>query len=61
VKNRVHLDLRVADVEAATARVHELGARVLRDVREHGGWFRVLADPEGNEFCLVSTLGSQPW
>jgi hypothetical protein len=43
VKNRVHLDLRVADVAALVA----LGADVLA---EHDGW-TVLADPEGNELC----------
>jgi hypothetical protein len=44
VKNRVHLDVRVADIGP----LRELGARVLADYRPE----RVtLADIEGNEFC----------
>ena len=54
-KNRLHLDVLVADFPAATARVRDLGAEPLGPV--HGGsdspW-RVFADPEGNEFCLVT-------
>jgi Glyoxalase-like domain len=48
VKNRVHVDLRCEDVDAEVARLQELGARLV-DTRD--GW-RVLTDPEGNEFCL---------
>ncbi|KFU82858.1 VOC family protein [Amycolatopsis lurida] len=47
VKNRVHLDLTGDDVE----RLVFLGARVL--ARPEDGLV-VLADPEGNEFCLVT-------
>jgi hypothetical protein len=48
VKNRVHLDLRAADVEAEADRLVGLGARVLGKVED---WV-VLADPEGGEFCV---------
>jgi hypothetical protein len=48
VKNRVHLDLRAADLPAEVARIIRLGGSVLS---EHDGWV-VLADPEGNEFCV---------
>jgi hypothetical protein len=48
VKNRVHLDLRAADVEAEAERLVGLGARVLEKVED---WV-VLADPEGGEFCV---------
>ena len=54
VKNRLHLDLhpgegrRVAEVE----RLRALGASVLREVREPSGAWVVMADPEGNEFCV---------
>jgi hypothetical protein len=48
VKNRVHLDLRAADVAAEAERLVELGARVLAEVED---WV-VLADPEGGEFCV---------
>ncbi|MFC8514345.1 VOC family protein [Streptomyces sp. NPDC057257] len=54
VKNRLHLDLhpgaerRDEEVE----RLEGLGAGVLRRVREQGGEWVVMADPEGNEFCV---------
>jgi catechol 2,3-dioxygenase-like lactoylglutathione lyase family enzyme len=48
VKNRVHLDLTADDLPAEVRRLVGLDARVLA---EHEG-FVVLADPEGNEFCL---------
>jgi glyoxalase superfamily protein len=46
VKNRMHVDIRLQD-DAHLAQLLEMGATV---VSEHDGW-RVLADPEGNEFC----------
>lgn len=56
-KNRLHLDLRPADQDAEVARLLTLGAR-----RAHVGqveaavtWV-VLADPEGNEFCVLGLL-----
>ena len=53
VKNRVHLDLRCDDAQAETARLVKLGARVLSTTGPSAGWV-VLADPEGNEFCLAT-------
>jgi len=57
VKNRVHLDLRPADRsrEEEVERVIGLGARSLADFRrpDGSGWI-TLADPEGNEFCILS-------
>lgn len=56
VKNRVHLDLvpndRTRDEEIE--RVLALGATSVADRRraDGAGWF-VLADPEGNEFCIL--------
>lgn len=54
-KNRLHLDLLVADVDREVARLRALGASVLppgaREEFEQR-WF-VLADPEGNEFCVA--------
>ncbi|WP_372349115.1 VOC family protein [Streptomyces sp. KL116D] len=49
-KNRVHLDLTCPDTGSAAelARLTGLGATRLADHDDH--W--VLADPEGNEFCL---------
>jgi hypothetical protein len=46
VKNRMHLDIRLRD-QAHLDELIRLGATV---VSEQEGW-RVLADPEGNEFC----------
>jgi hypothetical protein len=57
-KNRVHLDLMPADATAASRdaeikRITGLGAVLLADHREPGGsGWAVLADPEGNEFCV---------
>jgi predicted enzyme related to lactoylglutathione lyase len=54
VKNRMHLDLLVDDVEQEVQRLEVLGAsRLTAHARHEFGqtWF-VLADPEGNEFCV---------
>jgi predicted enzyme related to lactoylglutathione lyase len=57
-KNRVHLDLRTPDMEAEVARVLALGARQIteRPVVEDGLRWHVLADPDGNEFCVLQPL-----
>jgi predicted enzyme related to lactoylglutathione lyase len=53
-KNRVHLDLRTRDLEAEVSRVTALGATVLTGPVIEDGWtWRVLADPDGNEFCIL--------
>ena len=52
-KNRLHLDVMVADLDVATELAVALGATPVDDVREHGYTWRVLRDPAGNEFCLV--------
>ena len=55
VKDRIHLDLRVDDIDEVCARVIALGAERAPgdDFKEFDGVFRVMLDPEGNEFCLV--------
>lgn len=54
-KNRLHIDLDVGDgeLEPAVARAERLGARRVESfVGSDGyGWW-VLADPEGNQFCI---------
>ncbi len=52
VKNRVHLDFRSEDMDAEVERLVGLGAELL--AQRSLGDFRwsVLADPEGNEFCV---------
>ncbi|QKW37959.1 VOC family protein [Actinomadura sp. NAK00032] len=53
-KNRMHPDLRVTDMGAELARVTGLGATVVRGPFVDDGWpTTVLADPQGNEFCLI--------
>ena len=57
VKNRMHLDVVVDDIEAEATRWIELGATRIsaEPVREHGGAWIVMGDPEGNEICLCDS------
>lgn len=55
VKNRLHLDLRPDDQDAEVARLEKLGAKKI-DVgqsKDPGATWVVMADPEGNEFCIL--------
>jgi predicted enzyme related to lactoylglutathione lyase len=52
-KNRVHIDLDVPDLDAAVRRVQDLGGRNLQQHSDYGIKWAVMADPDGNEFCLV--------
>jgi hypothetical protein len=56
-KNRVHFDIETADIEREAARLEGLGARRLEDAAraEHGTRWFVMADPEGNEFCVCDS------
>jgi hypothetical protein len=61
VKNRLHLDLRPRvesrDTELETLLAH--GATVIADhrgIRGPGSGWVTLADPEGNEFCILRSL-----
>lgn len=57
-KNRLHLDVEVADIEAATEQAKALGARTVGEIHHQDvGSFQVLLDPEGNEWCLVRPAG----
>ncbi|HTG46389.1 MAG TPA: VOC family protein [Actinomycetota bacterium] len=53
VKNRLHLDLRPADRDATVARLLELGATHAEIGQTGEEPWVVLADPEGNEFCVL--------
>ncbi len=55
VKNRVHVDLAAADEETEARRIEALGATRLWISEDPDDPFVVLADPEGNEFCVVRT------
>ena len=52
-KARVHVDLDVENLDAATERAVALGATRGEDVAELGIAWRVMTDPEGNPFCLA--------
>ncbi|PZS34932.1 MAG: glyoxalase [Pseudonocardiales bacterium] len=64
VKNRVHLDIDVAPGIARGSEEHKgatrarsehltaRGATLVRELDDPAGWCLVMADPEGNEFCL---------
>ncbi len=55
-KNRLHLDLRPGDQAAEVARLEALGARrVSVGQGDEVSWV-VLADPEGNELCVLRPL-----
>jgi hypothetical protein len=62
-KNRVHLDIKVAPglegadrrtkIEAEVERLTGLGASVANRMDQPDGFFVVMRDPEGNEFCVA--------
>lgn len=52
-KNRLHLDLRPDDQAAEVARLEVLGARRVDVGQSDDVTWVVMADPEGNEFCVL--------
>ncbi|MEJ7743931.1 MAG: VOC family protein [Nocardioidaceae bacterium] len=58
-KNRRHVDPAADDREAEVTRLAALGASRLSDHDEWGAVWTVMADPEGNDFCVgrASTAG----
>ena len=61
VKNRLHLDLQPAGPrEEEVRRLLALGARLVDDRRQPDGTgWAVLADPEGNEFCVLRSAAER--
>jgi predicted enzyme related to lactoylglutathione lyase len=61
VKNRMHLDIDAVDIEAEAGRLEALGARRVADdqLHEHGTHWILMADPEGNEFCVCDAGTNQ--
>jgi len=59
-KNRVHLDLRTRELEPEMQRLISLGARILtaEPVSEAGWRWHIMADPDGNEFCVLQPPAS---
>ena len=55
----VRPDVEVDDLEEATQRIEHLGGRLVDVVEEsETDTHHVMADPEGNEFCLVTPFPS---
>ncbi|HEX9066540.1 MAG TPA: VOC family protein [Streptosporangiaceae bacterium] len=59
VKNRLHLDLRPEDQAAEVARLEGLGARRADVGQGSEATWVVMADPDGNEFCVLRALTPQ--
>jgi predicted enzyme related to lactoylglutathione lyase len=55
VKNRLHLDFRPDDQDAEVARLMAMGATEVDLGQGPEVTWTVLADPEGNEFCVLSS------
>ncbi|MCE0535448.1 VOC family protein [Kineosporia rhizophila] len=57
VKNRMHMCLRPVDRsrDEEVQRLLDLGATIVNDLRSDDSGWAVLADPEGNEFCVLTT------
>lgn len=58
-RNRLHLDLYTQDQEADVARLKELGATLPPWEYPEEGDFVVMADLDGNEFCVIQTTFTQ--
>ncbi len=63
VKNRMHLDIHAADIEAEASRLETLGARRAQPaaLHEHGTSWILMTDPEGNEFCVCDSGTGERW
>ena len=58
-KNRIHLDVLVDDLDISTKQVEALGGKWTEPgttLELDGFQWRVMADPEGNEFCIMVLL-----
>ena len=58
-KNRLHLDFRPSGQAAEVDRMLALGARKVDIGQGEQPWV-VLADPEGNEFCILGAKKASP-
>ncbi len=58
-RNRLHLDLYTQDQQGEVARLQGLGATLPPWEYPEGGDFVVMADPDGNEFCVIQTAFTQ--
>jgi predicted enzyme related to lactoylglutathione lyase len=57
IKNRMHLDIFTDEFDQYLVRLKELGATVVTPEHRESDGMRlvVLADPEGNEFCVLDS------
>lgn len=58
VKNRMHLELTSPDPDGLIERVLSLGGRKVEDVHDPSYDLTVMADPDGNEFCVLRRLSA---
>jgi predicted enzyme related to lactoylglutathione lyase len=57
-KNRMHLDIQVANVQSEVDRLTRLGATIVSPAHDDAGFLTaILADPQGNEFCVIRPAG----
>lgn len=52
VKNRMHLDIEVDDLEYSRKASISLGGEIVKTNRSGDFEWSVMSDPEGNEFCI---------
>jgi hypothetical protein len=65
-KNRLHIDFHPDDGPGTVARLVDLGASLIGPrntefLEQHRTQFQVMADPEGNEFCVVWRAAPTAW
>jgi catechol 2,3-dioxygenase-like lactoylglutathione lyase family enzyme len=60
-RNRIHFDLYTQDQKGEVARLTGLGATRLPWKYDEGDDFVVLADPDGNEFCVIQSPFTQEY
>lgn len=51
---RIHLDTAVADLDEAQSAIESLGGSHLEDHEIMGFRWKIMADPEGNRFCIAA-------
>ena len=57
-RDQMHLDLYTDDQTGEVKRLVGLGAKIVRHNRHPDDAYVVMADPEGNEFCVCATADS---
>ena len=53
-KNRLHLDLYTEDMNSEVARIKKLGATEVKSFADGDSGWVVLADTDGNQFCVIA-------